>query len=471
MKIFVLDTNVVLHDPYATTSFDANSVVIPMTVLEELDNIKSRKQDVSRDARVAIRQIANILEGASHGDVTRNGVKIANTVPGMPETAKLAIFQDQELQQQFNDKLPECKLLLDTSKADNRIINTALWMQHVYPSREVVLVTNDINMRIKAQGAGVHNAQEYSHDSTVSDVDLLHKGYIEVYGDFWEQIGNIKTTQRTDRGEVYVIERQLTDDIFEGCTVNDYVVDDEGTTLGRIVAHNEHTVNVLIIHRERAMTRKVWGISAKDKYQAMAINALIDPEIDLTVLLGPAGTGKTLITLAAALEHVIERGTHDKVIFSRSLQSQFEDIGFLPGNEHEKISPWAGGAYDALEYMHRHDTNPAESIKHIIEDRQAVQFKALNFIRGRSFQNTILVIDEAQNLTATQMKTIISRAGENTKVVLMGNLAQIDNDYVSALSSGLTYVTEKFKDTEIACILQLQGVVRSRLAEFAEQNL
>lgn len=471
MKIFVLDTNIVLHDPYATTSFDENSVVIPMTVLEELDNIKSRKKDVSRDARVAIRQIANILEGASHEDVTKNGVKIANTVPGMPTTAKLAIFQDQELLVTAQDQLNGCKLLSDTTVPDNRIINSALWMQHIYPDREVVLVTNDINMRIKAQGAGVRNAQEYSHDTTVSDVDLLHKGYIEVYGDFWEQIGNIATTVRTERGEVYVIERQAEDDIFEGVTLNDYIVDDEGNTLGRVVEHNDSQVHILIVDRDRAMTRKVWGISAKDKYQAMAINSLVDPDIDLTVLLGPAGTGKTLITLAAALEHVLERGTHDKVIFSRSLQSQFEDIGFLPGNEHEKISPWAGGAFDALEYMHRNDKNPVESVKHIVEDRQAVQFKALNFIRGRSFQNTILVIDEAQNLTATQMKTIISRAGENTKVVLMGNLAQIDNDYVSALSSGLTYVTEKFKNTEIASILQLQGVVRSRLAEFAEENL
>lgn len=471
MKIFVVDTNVLLHDPYATTSFDANTVVLPMTVLEELDNIKSRKSDVSRDARVAIRHIASILEGASHEDVTKNGVKIANTVPGMPDDAKLAIFQDGELELTVQDALNGCKLISDTSKPDNRIINSALWMQHIYPEREVVLVTNDINMRIKAQGAGVHKAQEYNHDTTITDVELLHKGYIEVEGDFWEQIGNIKSDEITKRGVQYVIERQKEDDIFANATRNDYVIDDEGWSLLRVIDHDETTVTCLAIDRSKAECRKAWGISPKDNYQAMAMNAMLDPTIDLTVLLGPAGTGKTLITLATALEQVLERKTHDKVIFSRSLQSQFEDIGFLPGNEHEKISPWAGGAFDALEYMHRNDSNPAESVKHIVEDRQAVQFKALNFIRGRSFQNTILVIDEAQNLTATQMKTIISRAGENTKVILMGNLAQIDNDYVSALSSGLTYVNDKFSDWEGSCVLQLQGVVRSRLAEFAEKNL
>lgn len=462
MKIFVLDTNVVLHDPYATTSFDDNQVVIPMTVLEELDNIKQRKQDISREARVAIRQIANIIGDADHESITVTGVPIAEVVPGMPKDATLRIFQDErELPLVVNPSF------LCSDLPDNRIINTALHLQTI-SDHEVVLVSNDINMRIKAKGTGVHLVESYSNDTTVSDVDLLQSGYIEVYGDFWEQIGNIRATMQTERGVEYQIDRT---ELFDGVTLNDYVIDDEGSALMRVVAHDTETVTCLSIDREKATKRKAWGISAKDNYQAMALNALLDPTVDLTVLLGPAGTGKTLITLAAALEQAMERKTHEKIIFSRSLQSQFDEIGFLPGNEHEKVSPWAGGAFDALEFMHREDSNPAESVKHLVEDRQIIQFKALNFIRGRSFQNTILIIDEAQNLTATQMKTIISRAGENTKVVLMGNLSQIDNDYVTPLSSGLTYVTDKFKDTELACIVQLQGVVRSRLAEFAEENL
>lgn len=461
MKIFILDTNVVLHDPYATTSFDENTVVIPMTVLEELDSIKSRKVDVSRDARVAIRQIANIVEDATHEELTTTGVRIANKHTNMPDTARLIIVQDVT-------DLPTqgLKLVGDTHVPDNRIINSALYYQWAHPEQEVILVTNDINMRIKAQGAGVQKVQAYSHDTTVSDIDLLHQGYIEVDGDFWQQV-EIISDKRTDRGVSYVLKRNS---LFDGITRNDYIIDEEFSLL-RVLDHNKETVTVLAIDREHANKRKAWGISSKDKYQALAINALLDSKIDLTVLLGPAGTGKTLITLACALEQALERGDYGKIIFSRSLQSQFEDIGFLPGNEHEKVSPWAGGAFDALEYLHKDDANPVESVKHIVEDRKVIQFKALNFIRGRSFKDTILIIDEAQNLTATQMKTIISRAGENCKVILMGNLAQIDNDYVSAVSSGLTYVTEKFKDWEGAVIIQLQGVVRSRLAEFAENNL
>lgn len=465
MKIFILDTNVVLTDPYASTSFDENTVVIPMTVLEELDSIKSRKVDVSRDARVAIRQIANIVEHATHEELTTTGVRIANTHHHMPDSARLIIVQDVT-DISVEDCVNGLSLVGNTEVPDNRIINSALYYQWAHPDQEVVLVTNDINMRIKAQGAGVQKVQAYSHDTTVSDVDLLQKGYIEVDGDFWTQV-EIVSDIRTERGVSYVLKRT---ELFDKVTVNDYMFDDE-YALVRVLSHTADTVTVLAIDRAHAEKRKVWGIYAKDMYQAIAINSLLDPTIDLTVLLGSAGTGKTLVTLACALEQVLERGDYTKVIFSRSLQSQFEDIGFLPGNEHEKVSPWAGGAFDALEYLHKDDANPVESVKHIVEDRKAIQFKALNFIRGRSFKDTILIIDEAQNLTSTQMKTIISRAGENCKVVLMGNLAQIDNDYVSAVSSGLTYVSEKFKDTELAAIIQLQGVVRSRLAEFAEENL
>src|SRR5574343_442443 len=202
----------------------------------------------------------------------------------------------------------------------------------------------------------------------------------------------------------------------------------------------------------------------------MAITSLLDPTIDLVILLGPAGTGKTLLTVAAGLDQTLEKRIYDRIIFTRSMHSQFEEIGFLPGDEKEKVAPWCGAAQDAIEFMHRNDEKPLESIKYI-EDKGVLQYKALTFIRGRSFKDKFLIIDEAQNLTTTQLKTIITRAGEGTKIVLMGNLAQIDNDYVSELSSGLTYAVEKFKGWEGCSIVQLQTTVRSRLAEFAEQNL
>ncbi len=460
MKTFVLDTNVVLHDPFATTAFDEHRVMLPMTVLEELDSIKSRGQDISRDARIAIRHIESIIGNAPHEDIL-NGVSIVDTIPGHPVGGTLGIYPDLNL---------EGDEYLDQSVNDNKIINAALHLQaNLIDGDEVILVTNDINMRIKAKGLGVEQVEAYSSENTVSDVDLLHRGYQSITEDIFEFV-DLSYQEQTTRGTVYRVQKDLIEDEAAILLVNDYLIDVNGQYM-RVTEKDKDYVYMLWIDSAKADKRKAWGITPKDTQQALAMNALLDPEIDLTVLLGPAGTGKTLITMAAALEQTMERGNYSKIIFSRSLQSQFEDIGFLPGNEHEKVSPWAGGAFDALEYMHKDDVNPQESVKHLVEDKQVVQFKALNFIRGRSFQDTILVIDEAQNLTATQMKTIISRCGENTKIVLMGNLSQIDNDYVTPVSSGLTYVTEKFKDWEGAVVLQLEGVVRSRLAKFAEDNL
>lgn len=459
MKTFVLDTNVVLHDPFATTAFDEHRVMLPMTVLEELDSIKGRGQDISRDARIAIRHIESIIGDAPHEDIL-NGVGIAEVVKGHHEDGKLAILPDINL---------EGEPYLDQDVNDNKIINAALYLQsEAKEGEKVVLVTNDINMRLKAKGAGVDYVEAYSSENTVADVDLLHRGYQEITEDLFDFVDDY--VLQTPRGVEYRVKEDLFEEEGKILLVNDYIID-VNEQYARVARKEDGYIYFLWIDKEKANKRKAWGITPKDTQQALAMNALLDPEIDLTVLLGPAGTGKTLITMATALEQAVERGNYSKIIFSRSLQSQFEDIGFLPGNEHEKVSPWAGGAFDALEYMHKDDVNPQESVKHLVEDKQIIQFKALNFIRGRSFQDTILVIDEAQNLTATQMKTIISRCGENTKIILMGNLAQIDNDYVSPISSGLTYVTEKFKDWEGAVVLQLEGVVRSRLAKFAEDNL
>jgi PhoH-like ATPase len=228
------------------------------------------------------------------------------------------------------------------------------------------------------------------------------------------------------------------------------------------------------IGQSQALRQQVWHIKAKNVKQAMAINSILDPDVHITILLGPAGTGKTLITLASALDLVLEpknrNNRYERIIFSKTQDSQFEEIGFLPGTEMEKVIPFCGAAVDALEFLHKDDANPQGSIE-LIMNRNQIQFKALNFIRGRSFINTILIVDEFQNITPAQAKTILTRAGENCKVIIMGNLSQIDSKFISATNSGLTYVTEKFKDWEGCRIIELEGVVRSPLAEFAEQNL
>lgn len=466
-RIFILDTCILLHDPYATVKFDDNTVVIPMCVLEELDHIKDRKTDLSKDARMAIRMIESIIQSANDEELVNGNIPINRTHPNMPESASLIVYPDHMCD--FSDNrlfMPE------GGNADNRLVNVALKFQdkHAHnPAIEVVLVTKDINLRLKAKCAGVRHVEDYSSTNSIKDVDLLHTGFTEIEGDFWQLYADSDEVHCHKTGNRSSVRVPIIPEI-EHMVINDYLFDNSGVML-RVTAKDDKNMFFEDITVAKAQKRKAWKIMPKDMYQAMAMNSLMDKDIDLTVLLGPAGSGKTLITLACALELTLEKRQYDRIIFSRTLQSQFEEIGFLPGNEHEKISPWAGAAFDALEFMHREDANPQKSIEHLIMDRQIIQFKALNFIRGRSFQNTILIIDEAQNLTSTQMKTIITRAGQNCKVILMGNLAQIDNQYVSPTSSGLTYVTERFKGEEVCSIIQLQGIVRSRLADLAEKKL
>lgn len=202
----------------------------------------------------------------------------------------------------------------------------------------------------------------------------------------------------------------------------------------------------------------------------MALQALLDPDIDLVILTGPAGCGKTLLAMAAALELVVERNRYDKVIVTRNTPEIAESIGFLPGTEEEKMMPWLAAITDTLEVLHKNDVNPTGSMNYIME-KANIQFKSINFMRGRSIQNSIVLLDECQNLTASQIKTMITRMGEGTKLICCGNLAQIDSNYLTAVTSGLTYIVERFKDFEGSANVYLNGVVRSRLAEYAEEHL
>lgn len=460
-KYFVLDTCVLLSDPLAPLHFHDNTVVIPMCVLEELDSIKDRKVDVTKEARAAIRLVSKVVEATKNKNSTHFDMTLA--FPELPKGATLYLVPDHTMEAEFAN----APYLPDGRNADNRIINVCQYMRD-REGREVILVTRDINLRVKAFTAKV-NAEDYQNDVQVKDLDLLHNGYKEIEGDIWQRYDEDANINYTRNGRRNMVQMPLIPEMDE-LVKNDYIYDNSGNLM-RFTGKDTKNGYFEDITVSGAQSRKAWGIQPRDIYQGMAMNALLDTDIDLVCLLGSAGTGKTLITLAAALEMVMEKKQYERIIFSRTLQSQFEDIGFLPGNEHEKISPWAGAAFDALEYMHKDDARgPEYALKMLIEDRKIIQFKALNFIRGRSFQDTILIIDEAQNVTATQMKTILTRAGENCKVILMGNLAQIDNQYVTPHSSGLTYVTEKMKGWEGCSIVQLQGIQRSRLADFVEKN-
>lgn len=449
-KCYILDTNILLHEPFAIYAFHEHDVVIPMTVLEELDRIKDKKRDVARDARVAIRALEDIFNEATPEEIA-SGVSLSQT------SGSISIFADFDIEQKvqaFADKA-----------GDNRILNSALYLQNTYAPRTVILVTKDINMRLRAKGAGVKYVEDYRKDQLIDDVSLLTKGYQKFEQGFWNQVGEVNS-ETVGRVTLHTLPRSVLDNVF----MNQYLIDEENDFAGRIIALDEEKFQVKDLSCDRLMNREVWGIHPKNIYQGMALDALLDPDIDLVILTGPAGCGKTILALASAIEQVVERSMYDKILVTRNTPEIAESIGFLPGSEEEKMLPWLAAVTDTLEALHKNDESTESSTRYIIE-KANIQFKSINFMRGRSIQNAFVILDECQNLTASQLKTIITRCGEGTKIVCSGNLAQIDSPYLTPVTSGLTYIVERFKNFEGSASLYLNGVVRSRLAEFAEQNL
>ncbi|WP_144212664.1 PhoH family protein [Shewanella donghaensis] len=458
-KLFVLDTNVLLHEPLAIYSFKEHDVIIPMTVLEELDNIKDRKHDISRDARVAIRGLEDILGGKTSPEQILKGVPLPCREGHLDASGTLSIFPDHQIEF-INGALPD-------DNNDNRIINTALHLQKIHHPRKVVLVTKDINMRLKAKGAGIERVEDYRTDQLIDDIRFLATGFHQFKGDFWCNVNKVSTM----REGAHTVHQVDIDEVGnEPFYKNQYLIDEVSEFCGKVASKTETHLNIIDLGRERLNNLQAWGIKPKNIYQGMALNALLDPEIDLVILTGPAGCGKTLIAMAAALELVVEKKQYEKVIVTRNTPELAESIGFLPGTEEEKMAPWLAAITDTLEVLHKSDVNPAGSMNYIME-KANVQFKSINFMRGRSIQNSVVILDECQNLTASQIKTMITRMGEGTKLICCGNLSQIDSTYLTAVTSGLTYIVERFKDFDGSANIYLNGVVRSRLAEFAEENL
>ncbi|WP_421133533.1 PhoH family protein [Alteromonas sp. A079] len=456
-KLYVLDTNILLHEPLAFLSFKEHDVVIPMTVLEELDHIKDSKKDVARDARVSIRAMEDLLHEATPEDmlagVSMKGMGAGDTAP----SGSLSIYTDLTMM--------ESQQVFTSNENDNRIINVALQLQKTYAPQQVVLVTKDLNMRLKAKGAGLAHVEDYRTDQLITDIKYLSRGFHQFEGNFWDSVQSVDS--RTEgRDTIHSIAKSTLPEAY----VNEFLLDDSQQFAGLVEAVNDDTLEVLDLGYERLMSRHAWGITPKNIGQAMALHALLDPHIDLVILTGPAGSGKTLLALAAALEMVVERNMYDKIIVTRSTPEIAESIGFLPGTEEEKMLPWLASITDSLEVLHKHDENTKGSMNYIME-KANIQYKSVNFMRGRSIQNSIVILDESQNLTASQLKTIITRCGEGTKIIVGGNLAQIDSNYLSAVTSGLTYLVEKFKDFSGSAAMNLDGVVRSRLADFAERHL
>jgi PhoH-like ATPase len=458
-RTFVLDTNVLLHDPMAIYAFNEHRVVIPMTVLEELDAIKDRRdKDVSREARIAINAIDDILKNATPKAI-QSGVDIPSTADNK---GTLAIFADQLLE--HDESAP----LLNNPHHrynDDRIINVALHLQAQEKDGGVCLVTKDINMRLKAKGSGLEHVEDYRKDQVIDDIRFMAKGYEQYEGEFWSQVENIETQRNADGSVIYQLNRGYAPDAYPHM-----LIFDEHQFCGHIEAVSDDSIEVLHLDREALMSDTLWGLKPRNFEQAMAFHLIQQDDIDMMVMTGPAGSGKTLIALAYGLHATMEEKRFDKIIVARSTPPIAEDIGFLPGTEEEKMAPWLAAFDDNLEVLHGSDENMSGSIEYI-KERANIQFKSLNFMRGRSFNNAYIIIDEAQGLTQFQLKSIITRVGSNSKIVVLGNLAQIDNKYISPLTSGLTYLVEKSKDYAHAAIMHVNGVERSRLAAFAEEQL
>jgi len=459
-KLYILDTNVLLHDPKCLYEFKEQDIAIPMTVLEELDDIKDRKKNVSSEARHAIRAIDQILSGAETPTQITKGVPIKqNGLDGVDlRLGKLSIFPDHELTMRQG-------FLPNEHNKDNLIINCALHLQTTNPHREIILVTKDINMRLKALGAGLQKVEDYRTDQLVSDIELLPAGHYQMEGNFWDHVTDVKSYQE-GKYTYHQVDRSVLPNTYPA----EYIYDESGDFAARVISVDEGIITLQDLNHERIMQQNCWGIEPINIQQAFAMQAVLDPSIDLAILNGAAGSGKTLVALACALEMVIEEKLYNKIIVTRSTPPVAEDIGFLPGTEEEKMTPWLSAIHDNLEAMHEHDERPQSSVKYAIE-KANIQFKSLNFIRGRSIQDALVLIDEAQNLTPSQLKTIITRCGKGSKMICLGNLAQIDSNYLTPLTSGLTYIVERFKDYPGAANVHLEGIFRSELAEYAEEHL
>ena len=457
-KLFVLDTNVLMHDPTALFRFQEHDVFLPMITLEELDDHKRGMSEVSRHARQVSRSLDELLadvEGSIEQGIPLNRL-------GHSDATGRLFLQTRVLDAPLPEALPP-------GKADNRILSVTAALRQVFPAQQVVLVSKDINMRIKARSLGLP-AEDYFNDQVTDDLDLLYSGSLALPADFWETHGRDMEAWQDNGASFYRIRGPLVPQML----VNQFLyLEDGGTPLFAQVREREGNTAVLRVVRDFTQARHaIWGITARNREQNFALNLLLDPDIDFVTLLGQAGTGKTLLALTAGLAQTLDQKRFSEIIMTRATVPVGDDIGFLPGTEEEKMAPWMGALEDNLEVLNQGSAG-GEWGRAAAADliRSRIRIKSMSFMRGRTFNNKYLIIDEAQNLTPKQIKTLATRAGPGTKIVCLGNIAQIDTPYLTEASSGLTYVVERFKGWKHGGHLTLQRGERSRLADFAADVL
>ncbi len=459
-KLFVLDTNVLMHDPMCLFNFEEHDIFLPMIVLEELDSNKKGMTEVARNARQTSRTLDALV--ASPGSDISTGLKLDST--GHRQVGGRLFFQTQALDFKLPPSLPQ-------GKADNQILGVVDALRAQYAPREVVLVSKDINMRVKARALGLA-AEDYQNDKTLEDGDLLYSGALALPADFW--IKHAKSIESWQSGSHTFY--RLSGPIVPELHINQFVYFEapgEPSLYARVTEIRGKTVVLKTLKDFNHLKNAVWGVTTRNREQNFAMNLLTDHEIDFVTLTGTAGTGKTLMALAAGLTQVLDDRRYTEIIMTRATVSVGEDIGFLPGTEEEKMGPWMGALDDNLEVLAKTETSAGEWGRAATNEliRSRIKIKSLNFMRGRTFLNKYLIIDEAQNLTPKQMKTLITRAGPGTKIVCMGNLAQIDTPYLSEGSSGLTYAVDRFKGWPHGGQITLARGERSRLADYASDVL
>ncbi|HHA19423.1 MAG TPA: PhoH family protein [Methylophaga sp.] len=461
-RLFVLDTNVLMHDPTALFRFDEHDIFLPMVVLEELDRGKKGLSEVSRNVRQVSRFLDELMLQVGDTEAIANGIPLpsVNANGDLPKASGRLFFQTTQMAQDLPKELPG-------QLADNAILGIVINLQKAKPDTTVTLVSKDINLRIKATVLGIHS-EDYYNDKVLDDVDLLYRGSTELSADFWDDLNRLESW--TDEGRTFY---EIEGDVVQDWYPNQLIFSPGETNSIEAVVRttDDATANIELIHDFRKESHAIWGITARNREQNFAMNLLMDPEVDFVSLLGQAGTGKTLLTLAAALTQTVEHKRYTEIIMTRVTVPVGEDIGFLPGTEEEKMTPWMGALMDNLEVLNQ--TEGGEWGRQATNDvlQRWIKIRSLNFMRGRTFLNRFIIIDEAQNLTSKQMKTLVTRAGPGTKIVCLGNIAQIDTPYLSETTSGLTYVVDRFKEWEHSGHITLLRGERSRLADFASEHL
>ena len=423
MKTFILDTNVLLHCPKALQVFDDNEVIIPISVLDELDDAKVRPDEIGRNARSVVRMLDDLRSEGSLNE----GVKLHKSII--------------RVELNYSNNIPPG---LSTEKKDNRLISTALGLKE--RGGTIIVVTKDINLRVKCDALGIE-AQDYVKDKIATDLQSVYSG-----------------TQTVD------VSSGLIDDLYT-----------DGFTIIEEVKGYQNQFFILKAGSQSALTRykgdrlelcrsqkEVWGVTPRNVEQKMAINLLLDPNVKIVTLIGRAGSGKTLLACAAALQHILNNSkTFQRALISRPIQPMGRDIGFLPGDLEEKLKPWMQPLYDNLEFLLGSDFQMLNEYKY----NGLIQVEPLTYIRGRSIPKSFMILDEAQNLTSQEIKTIITRMGEGSKIVITGDIEQIDNPYVDFADNGLTHVVERFKNHAIAGHVTLRRGERSEFATLASEIL